>query len=108
MARWCGKVGFGITEEIRPGVWSETIVNDRDYYGDLIRDTRKYSTPSTLNDNLDVNNQISIIADAYAYNHFHTIRYVELYGVRWKVSNVEVQRPRLILSIGGVYNGPTA
>ncbi len=107
MARWYGLVGFGVTEETKPGVWKE-VVRDRPYYGDLIRDTRKYSTPSTLNDNLDINNQISILADAFAYDHFHTIRYVELYGARWKVSNVEVQRPRLILSVGGVYNGPTA
>ena len=108
MARWCGKIGFAITEEVKPGVWKEVIqTGPQPYYGDLIRDTRKYLTSSTLNDNLDIGNQISILADAFAYNHFHTMRYVELYGARWKVTNVEVQRPRLILTIGGVYNGPT-
>lgn len=104
MAKWCGKVGFAITKETKPGVWKE-IPEEHTYYGDLIKDTRRYSTPSTLNDNLDISNQISILGDAFAYNHFHTMRYVELYGARWKVTTVEVQRPRLILSIGGVYNG---
>lgn len=103
--KWYGTIGFGVTEETVPGVWEET-VTERKYYGDLVRDIRRYSTPSTLNDNLDINNQISILADAFAYDHFHTIRYVDIYGARWKVSSVEVQRPRLILSIGGVYNGP--
>lgn len=104
MAKWCGVIGFGVNEETKPGVW-KTSITEHTYYGDLIRDTRRYSTPSTLNDNLDISNQISILADAFAYDHFYTMRYVELYGARWKVTNVEVQRPRLILSIGGVYNG---
>lgn len=103
--KWYGNIGFGVTEETVPGVWEEK-VTERKYYGDLVRDIRRYSTPSTLNDNLDINNQISILADAFAYDHFHAIRYVDIYGARWKVSSVEVQRPRLILSVGGVYNGP--
>lgn len=107
MAKWYGTIGFGVTEETTPGVWEEVVV-ERNYYGDVIRDTRRYSTPSTLNDNLDINNQLSVLADAFAYNHFHTMRYVDMYGARWKVSNVEVQRPRLILTVGGVYNGPEA
>jgi len=103
--KWYGTIGFGVTEETVPGVWEET-VTEGEYYGDLLRDIRQYSTPSTLNDNLNINNQLSILADAFAYEHFHTIRYAVIYGARWKVTSVEVQRPRLILSIGGVYNGP--
>lgn len=107
MAKWCGNIGFGITKEVKPGVWKEVIqYGPQPYYGDLIRDTRRYSTPSsTLNDDLSIGNQISVLADPFAYEHYYAIRYVELYGVRWKVTNVEVQRPRLILSVGGVYNG---
>lgn len=108
MAKWHGVIGFGVTEETKPGVWEEVIEERNNYYGDIIRDARRYSTPSTLEDNLDISNQLSIMADAFAYNHFHTIRYVDMYGARWKVSNVEVQRPRLILTVGGVYNGPEA
>ena len=108
MAKWYGTIGFGVTEETTPGAWEEVDIVERNYYGDIIRDTRRYSTPSTLNDNLDISNQLSVLADAFAYNHFHTMRYVDMYGVRWKVSNVEVQRPRLILTVGGVYNGPEA
>lgn len=103
--KFYGMIGFAETEETRPGVFTETIV-EKPYYGDITRNTKKWEAGEGLNDNLNVANDISIVADPFAYQHFHTIRYVTLYGGRWKVRAVEVQRPRLILSLGGVYNGP--
>jgi len=107
MSKWHGIIGFGITEETKPGV-CETRIVEKEYSGDLTRDTRKYVGSGGINDNLDISNMLSVLADPYAYEHFHTIRYVNIYAARWKVSSVEIQRPRLILSIGGVYNGPEA
>ena len=104
MAKFYDVVGYGVTEEREDGVWAESIV-ERKYYGDVLRVARRYERGEQLNDNLNVNNQISIVADAYAYDHFFAIRYVRWMGALWKVTDVEVQRPRLILSIGGVYNG---
>lgn len=103
MARFCGIVGFAETREIRPGVWEE-IMTERQYYGDVVRNIRKLQSTSQLNDNIDVSNNISIVADPYANQNFHAIRYVIFMGTKWKVSNVEVQYPRLILTVGGVYN----
>lgn len=80
---------------------------ERDYVGDVLRNTRKLQSGESVNDDLSVDNSISIVADAYANEHFFAIRYVMWAGVRWKVSNVEVQHPRLLLRLGGVYNGPT-
>lgn len=104
MARFYGAIGFAVTEETSPGVWEEKIA-DRNYYGDLIRNTKRYQAGEGLNDNLDISNQISIVADPYACRNFHAMRYVRFMGTEWKISSVEVQYPRLILSIGGVYNG---
>lgn len=104
--KFYGKIGYAVTEENTPGVWTETIT-ERSYYGELIRNTRRLQSASTLNDDLNISNEISIIADPFAYENFHSMRYVEFMGTKWKVSNVEVQYPRLILSIGGVYNGVT-
>lgn len=106
MPKFYGVVGYAETCETEsPGIWREQ-VTERRYYGDVLRNTRKLETASgQVNDNLNVNNSISILADAYAYDHFFAIRYVEWMGTRWKVTNVEVQRPRLLLTIGGVYNG---
>lgn len=107
MARFYGKIGYGETLEIRPGVWQDIIV-EHQYYGDVIRNTRQLSEGEYLNNDLTVGNSISIVADAYANEHFFAIRYVEWAGTLWTVSDVEVQSPRLILRLGGVYNGPTA
>lgn len=106
MAKFYGAVGYGITEETTPGVWTDSIV-ERNYAGDVIKNYRKTSSGESINDNIDVSNNISILSDPFAMNHFHTIKYVKWMGAAWKVSTVEVQYPRLILTIGGVYNGET-
>nr|WP_302637467.1 hypothetical protein [uncultured Clostridium sp.] len=85
-------------------MWVEQIV-ERSYYGDVIRNIRRLQSSENLNDDINVSNEISIVADAFANQNFHSMRYVEYMGTKWKVSSIEVKYPRLILSIGGVYNG---
>lgn len=104
MNKFYGKIGYAITKETVPGVWVEQIV-ERSYYGDVIRNIRRLQSSENLNDNINVSNEISIVADAFANQNFHSMRYVEYMGTKWKVSSIEVKYPRLILSIGGVYNG---
>ena len=104
MAKFYGKIGYAITKETTPGVWVEEIV-ERSYYGDVIRNIRRLQGSENLNDDINVSNEISIVADAFANQNFYSMRYVEYMGAKWKVSSVEVKYPRLILNIGGVYNG---
>lgn len=106
MAKFFGKVGFAETKETRPGIWEEVVI-EREHYGDILPNIRKLESGQSINDDVVVNNKISIVSDPYAYQHFFAIRYVEWMGALWKVTHVEVQSPRLILTIGGVYNGPT-
>jgi hypothetical protein len=106
MARFFGRVGYGETVESAPGVWVDEIV-EYPYYGDVIRDSRELRQGENLNMDLSVQNSISIMADEYANEHFFAIRYVEWAGSLWTISSVEVQRPRLLLRLGEVYNGPT-
>ena len=103
MAKFFGIIGFAETKETAPGVWTEEI-SEREYYGDVLSLNRKLETGEHLNDDININNRISILADPFAFERFSSIRYVSWMGAKWKVSNVEVQYPRLILSIGGVYN----
>ena len=103
MTRWCGVIGYAETLEIEPGVWSKEFT-ERKYYGDLLRNSRRLQGSQQVNDDITISNQISILADPYAVQHFHAIRYAELFGTKWKVSSVEVQYPRLILELGGIYN----
>lgn len=107
MAKWHGIIGYVETVETQPGLWEETIT-EKPYFGDVIRNTSRYQTASGLNDDINVNNQISIVADPYANQNFHHMRYVEYMGARWDITNVDVQYPRLILTVGGVYNGKQA
>ena len=105
MAKFYGAVGYAELIETAPGVREERIV-ERKYYGDLVRNTRRLQSSEHLNDDINVANEISIVADPFANQNFHKMRYVEYMGARWKISNVEVQFPRLILTIGRHYNGP--
>lgn len=105
MARFHGKVGYASSVETSPGVWKNDVITEREYFGDIVRNTRRLESGENLNDNVVVNNLISIVADAYANENFFAMRYVQWNGAYWKVTNVEVQRPRLLLTIGGVYNG---
>ena len=107
MAKFSGKIGYGVSEETALGVWEDTIV-ERSYFGDVVKNTRKLQEGEGLNNDLTVGNSISLVADAYANEHFFAIRYVEWSGALWTVSDVEVQRPRLLLRLGRVYNGPKA
>ena len=107
MAKFYGPIGYSVSTEVRPGVWKDTI-EERNYYGDLIRDTSRWAaSQDSTNDDLTINNQISIVADPFAENNFHSMKYVRFMGANWKITSVEPRFPRLILSVGGVYNGPT-
>jgi hypothetical protein len=106
MVRFHGEVGYGETLETAPGVWSDRIT-EVTYFGDVTRNTRNFDAADKLNSDISVDNSLSILADEYAIEHFFLIKYVRWAGVLWTVTNVEVKRPRLILSLGSVYNGPT-
>jgi hypothetical protein len=103
--KFFGKIGYGHSVDNQNGVW-EDVIDEKKYYGDVVRNSRRLATGQEVNSDLSVGNSISIVADAYASENFFAIRYVEWAGALWTVTNVEVQSPRLILWLGGVYNGP--
>lgn len=107
MAKFYGVIGYAVTKETAPGVWTEEIA-EQSYYGDLTRNMRRLQDSGDLNDDINVANEISIVADPYANANVHSMRYVAFMGAKWKISKVEVQYPRLILTLGGVYNGKQA
>ena len=103
MAKYYGMIGFAVTEEVKPGLWKEQI-KELPYYGDLIRSSRRLEAADQVNDNVNLSNDISIVSDPFASQNFHSIRYAIYMGTKWKVTNVDVQYPRLVLSTGGIYN----
>lgn len=107
MAKFYGMIGYGESKEVRPGVW-EDVITEKSYFGDVIKNSRRLENGDKVNNDLSVGNSISIVSDAYANTHFFAIRYIRWAGALWTVSNVDVKSPRLVLRLGGVYNGPTA
>lgn len=103
MAKYFGVIGYAEAVETRPGVWEEQIT-EREYFGDLIRNTRRLQSADQVNDNINIANELSILADPFANQNFHAMRYAKLMGTKWKITNVEVKFPRLILTLGGEYN----
>lgn len=104
--KYHGKIGFVTFQEKTPGVDVEVAV-EREYFGDIIRNTKRWDTAQQVDPNMQINNQISIIIDPYLKENLFTIRYASWMGSLWNISSVDVQYPRMILSLGGVYNGPT-
>lgn len=106
MARFYGEIGCGESVEKRPGVW-EDVITVKKCIGDVLRDTRKLSNGESVNDNFTVGNSISIVATSDLLNKLHYMRYVKWMGTLWAIDSVDVLSPRLVLHLGGVYNGPT-
>lgn len=107
MAKFYGEIGFGESAKTAPGVW-EDVVKEYKYYGDVLRNTRRLTDGMSVNSDILASNSISIVADAYARDNYANMKYVMWNGTRWVVATVEVVAPRLILHLGGVYNGPTS
>lgn len=103
MAKYSGKIGFEIEEETEPGIWEKKII-ERTYFGDLVKFYKNLSGHDKVNEDIVMNNQISIVADAYANRNIFAMSYADFMGSKWRITNVEVHPPRLIISLGGLYN----
>jgi hypothetical protein len=103
MGKYYGAIGFFATEETAPSVWQEHIT-ERFYYGDVLQFNRSMVSSDKVNDDININNKISIVADPFAYENCSTMRYISWMGAKWKITNVEPLYPRMILTIGGLYN----
>lgn len=107
MARYYGKVGYAIQQEIRPSVW-EDVITERPYFGETVERSFRFQTPpDQLSNNLMLNTDFDIIADAFAIDHFSHLRYIVYAGTRWEITSVSYDEPRIHIRVGGVYNGPT-
>ena len=103
MSKFCGRIGYEVQKETSPGVWTPCTIT-KIYYGDVTKQTRRLDSGPKVNDDININNQFSIVADPFAVGHMHEMKWIEWYGSKWKINDVTVEYPRLILTIGGVYN----
>ena len=104
MAKFCGNIGFIKTVETEPGIWEEQVIEHM-YYGDLTRPIARFQSSGGVNDDVNISNNISVIADPFANENFQYMKYVVLMGVKLKITNAEFQHPRILLTVGGAYSG---
>lgn len=105
MSKFHGAIGWAVQTEIRPGVW-EDVITERTYSGDILQKARRWAEDEKVTDNVYIENKVSVLADVYLYENFPHLRYVNYLGTRWEVSRVEINRPRIVITMGRVYNGP--
>ena len=106
MARFSGKIGYVDYVEAKPGRWTEQIT-ERQYYGDLVRHSRRWGPSDGVNDNIVFSQDISIVADPYLFSHLHNMKYVIFQGIKWKITSFEIDRPRVKIITGEEYHGET-
>lgn len=104
MAKFYGMIGFIDTVEKAPDVW-EPVQEERPYYGDITRNTRRWQSGESLNDDITLDNVISILSDDFAIKNIGMMKYIDWNGTKWKISNIHIEYPRIVLTIGGIYNG---
>ena len=104
MAKYYGAIGYALMAETSPGIWMDT-VTERKYRGDVVLDQRRWRTEEKVNDDLSLDNSISILADGYAYENIGNMKYIIWNKVPWKIQSFNINRPRIVIQIGGIYNG---
>ena len=104
MAKFYGKIGYAITGETKPGVWTDQIV-EKDVIGDFLTNRWDIQPSGGVNDDLNSNHSVSVIMDPFMSENYQLIKYVRFMGVAWKVKTSELSYPRIKLTLGGEYNG---
>jgi hypothetical protein len=107
MAKCYCEIGYGIDTEVTPGVYKK-LLTKKMYYAEILRNNRNLNSSDTVNDGINISNSFSIVADPFATDNIYNMLYIVYMGVKWKISTVDIQYPRLILNVGGVYNGEQA
>lgn len=103
MAKFYGQIGFATTKEVKPGIYKE-VIEEKSYYGNLTKSSRSLYSSEYANDDINISNTISVVADPYSLQHIFNMRYVIFQGAKWKIKNVEVKERRIDLTVGGLWN----
>lgn len=104
MAKFYGAIGYALLIESKPGVWIDKVI-EKNYRGDVVLDQRRWQSADKVNDDLSLDNSISIIADEYAHNNVGNMKYIVWNNTPWEIQSFSINRPRIVIQIGGIYNG---
>lgn len=104
MVKYAGLVYYTTQLETKPGVWKDS-VKEHFMRGDVLRKASSSQNGDKVNSDVSLNHRVSLIADEYALGNYHDIKGIQINGRVWQVESIEVQRPRLIVTLGGLLNG---
>ena len=104
MAKYAGLVGYVTQEESVPGVWSP-VENPKLMRGDIIRQASSSQNDNKVNSDIALSHRVSLLGDAYAFGNYYNIKWIDIDGRKWEVTSIEIQRPRIIVTLGGLWNG---
>lgn len=102
--KWYGEIGFDVPIIKAKGVYDHEFI-PKQYYGDVINLSSRWQQTEHVNDDLKINVKISVMGDPFIEEKFPYIKYVKYMGHKWSVTEVTPNRPRMELTLGGLYNG---
>jgi hypothetical protein len=103
MSRCSGLIGYALAGETQPGVWTENIT-EKIYYGDVVRDNRRIVDQGEINGSININNNISVVSNKFMLDNLAFMRYITFANSKWKISSVDIRSPRVVITLGGLYN----
>ena len=98
-----GKIGYARAEETSPGIYQEIIV-EKQYYGDIVRNSTQILDSNTINSSIKLNNSISVLCNNYISDNLGCVRYMTFKKSKWKISSIEIKDNRIIFTLGDLYN----
>ena len=102
--KWYGEIGFEMQKETTPGVYDSEFVK-RNYYGDTKTLSTRWNTTENLHDDIRLVTKISVMADPFLFEQFPFMKYITFSGHKWTITDIVPNRPRIELTLGGLYNG---
>lgn len=90
-------------KEVRPGVWKMQ-PEEVTHRAKLLTYNKDYDSGEEVNDDLKLRNRYEIVMKDKKLD-YQDMRYVIVKGTKWKVSALEFLEVRIIITLGGVYNG---
>lgn len=102
MSRFSGKLGFVMTRETEEGVWLEDTI-EIPVKGTIRRLYVRNDNNSSVNSNLRLTNEVSVLLDSKINTYLETLKYVIWKGSKWEVQSIGVSYPRLTINLGGLY-----
>lgn len=102
--KYSGKVGYAVQTETAPGVWTKEI-KEVHMYGDTLSYGAQPVSSDKVNQDVALSNEISLMGNPIIFENLSTLEYLILSGIKWEITSINLDPPRIKVALGGVWNG---